>query len=156
MSIVNYINRSCPKGVSHSHTTGNNEKNLNSCDLCNPSNVFIWRCANYFRKQTIFVNNQQEKALRYALSQSNQYYLPNELQDIIISYADYTIKRLIDIKLDYSGIDHIMSCRPCSKRLLDWFENNTCNNHVLPRKNYDKDTSNKLFKNINFKDIIIQ
>ena len=132
MSLVRYINNKCPC-TSHTHTTGNNYMN-ESCAICSPQKYNFSRfCSKYYSKKIIYFSNKQEYAFRECLTNLSEYYLPTELQDLILTFTDIVETKFIKIKLNKEGIDHLMSCSDCSYDFVNWLDKNSCNIHILPR-----------------------
>ena len=130
MLLEQHINKHCPR-VSHTHNKGHKNIKQINCYLCNQSLIpnFKWECNLYFKIEN--VNIQEEFIIRRILTYSTLFYLPVELQDIIINYCVY--RNYIPIKLEKYSIDHMCRCYECSPKFLKWIDVNTCNKHMLPR-----------------------
>jgi len=136
MSLVNFINKFCPNGVSHSHETGNNNKN--TCLLCQDNQErknFKKYCKKHFIEKKHTPNNNQIIILNKLFS-DEKYFVPLEIQEKIFEYLNYTEKILIPIVLNEPGIMHLMSCRLCSNDFIEFLDKESCGHHKLPRKIY--------------------
>ena len=132
MLLAEHINRHCPK-VSHIHSKGTNNLEPSQCILCNQNLLanFNLSCDLYFIMEPLKIPHIN--VLRQIFNKSDKFYLPVELQDIIIKYS--TRKKYLTINLDKYGIIHMINCRKCSPIFLIWLDKNSCRNHILPRIN---------------------
>ncbi|VVU95680.1 hypothetical protein CPAV1605_1435 [seawater metagenome] len=134
MNLVNYINSKCPVGFSHSHCLGENPKNNKTeCALCQNHQKIFGKCIN-FKKITITTPSIDEiTTLKFCLTKSDKYYLPVEIQDIVIKFCKYREIKYPVLKLDKEGIDHMTKCLKCTQMFVNWYQNEACNRHMLPR-----------------------
>lgn len=138
MSLVSYINKYCPNGVSHSHCNGYNMglKSKKKCALCTNNKIrknFSRICSKYYEIKTYFFDEEQIKAIRKSLTNSEKFYLPTEIQDVIIKFGTYNENIKIPILLNDSGIGHLMTCKQCSTSFIKWINNESCLDHMIPR-----------------------
>ncbi len=136
MDLVRYINNKCPIGISHSHELGERpQNNKSSCVLCTNKPKGFWICINH---KVVTIEKPSIKSLltlKYCMTYSEKYYLPKELHDIVFKFCVYKKVTYPILELDKIGIDHMLSCRLCSSTFVNWYENEACNRHMLPRKN---------------------
>ena len=132
MLLAQHINKYCPK-VSHVHSKGDSNLDASKCILCTQNiSDFTWKCNLYFKMEPL--EDIKIMLLRKIFTESIDFFLPIELQDIIIKYS--TVKKYMPIKLDKYGINHMLNCYICSRKFLLWLNKNTCNQHMLPRLQY--------------------
>ena len=135
MSLVSYVNRSCPVGVSHFHGPSTTPKLRTVCLLCGDEKKrgqFCWHCKDYNNKKVIELNKEQLFILHLIFS-SEDFYIPNELRDIIFKKSVIIRIESIPIKLDEQGIDHMYNCRKCSRKFLEFLDKHSCSRHIIPR-----------------------
>tara|TARA_B110001469_G_C9575577_1_gene285448 strand:+ start:460 stop:903 length:444 start_codon:yes stop_codon:yes gene_type:complete len=141
MELHSYINSKCPVGVPHSHCSGK-PTNRTGCVLCAPYNIYMGKCDNYFRTHRVFLEEEKKYILNRCLD-FYPIYIPPEIREIIIGFADTIVHILLDIRLDGAGIDHMMSCHICSHKFISWLDGHSCSDHVLPRiRDYTVDDLN--------------
>ena len=152
MSLVSHINRICPKGVSHTHGPNvlNNSPNNTSCCLCTDNLVrkqFHKTCKNFQNEVTYSLSKEKLLTLNIIFSRE-EFWLPQELRDIIFKKSVYTILVPIPIKFDKIGIDHMLNCRLCSRDFMIFLNKHSCNNHIIPRINYGDENDINFLMNI--------
>jgi hypothetical protein len=147
MSLVKQYNSICPC-EDHKHRiaskleyTNNKLYKLKSCFLCDPKirkNIVLnYECNLY--EEIIVVT--LPKISRHILinifsglyNKNTKYFIPTELQDIIIEYCSYK-KKINKIKyINEDSINHMANCNICSKKLLNFTTLNACSHHNIPR-----------------------
>ena len=128
MSLVEIVNKRCPVGVSHVHCRGTRLKNNKPfCFLCDPRGDSV---ALSFERTCPFAVEK----IKYILSE-NQINIPVEIYLIIRDILLNGIVEEFKIKIDPKGINHMLKCRNCSKILIKYVNNFSCNRHILPRSN---------------------
>ena len=146
MSLVSYLNRSCPVGVSHFHGASTTPKRRSVCLICGDEKKrqqFCWYCKDYVNEKVIELSKEQLFVLHLIFSRED-FYLPIELRDIIFKKSIIVRIEPIPIKLDEQGIDHMYNCRKCSKKFLEFLDEHSCSRHIIPR------ISNENYLNIRF------
>lgn len=136
MSLVSYINRSCPVGVGHYHGPSPKQRPYRTqCCLCTDNldrQNFCWFCPDYCNETEIKLNRDQLFVLHLIFSRENLW-LPIEIRDIIFKKSIFIRKTKIPIRFNEKGIDHIYECRKCSRKFLEYLEKKSCSNHIIPR-----------------------
>ena len=145
MSLVNTINNYCPKGVPHRHRQKYNlgwGRNRDCClcagEQCRKRFNFIEKCDLY--KQKVTIKPKMNALVTSILIFSNiknekpEFCLPLELQRIIFDFMKIQFQKPIDINLNEPGIKHLMNCKKCAPKFIDWLDKNACPGHVLPRR----------------------
>ena len=135
MSLVSYLNKSCPVGVSHYHGPSEEVNDRIECCLCVDNQErqnFCWYCPNYINRIELKLNNQQLLTLNIIFSKE-EFWLPNELRDIIFEKSIFTLQESLPIHLNEKGIDHIYGCRKCSRKFLEFLDKHSCSGHIIPR-----------------------
>ena len=129
------LNMYCPN-ISHDHRIAihKDKTKLTECALCsydvNSRTNFNWICKDHYNISFHKLDDDSENIARELLYK----YLPNEMIDIIIYYTNYYKKHIImPIPIISDSLQHIVSCKYCSEKLLSWVNKNTCDNHMLPR-----------------------
>ena len=152
MSLVQHINRICPVGVGHYHGRNplNNSPNNTECCLCTDNSVrrqFHKTCPNFKKEVTYFLSKKKLLILNIIFSRED-FWLPQELRDMIFKKCVYTVMVPIPIRFDKVGIDHMLNCRLCSRNFMIFLDKHACNNHIIPRINNDDENDMNFIMNI--------
>lgn len=103
------------------------------CTFCNPIlkkeydlNII---CPNY----NLVYRKKLDKEIMNLLKKifSEQYYLTNELIEIIISFIELIKINKIS-KINADSVLYFSNCITCSNKLLEFYDKNICSKHYLP------------------------
>ena len=144
MSLVEIVNKRCPKGVGHVHSRGTRLKNNKPfCFLCDPIGDSVAlrfeRTCPFAIENVSYILTLDQKCALFTgfrhLQNKYQIHIPVEIYLII---RDILVKGIFEefkIKIDVKGINHMLDCRKCSKTLIKYVDIFSCNRHILPRSN---------------------
>ena len=144
MSLVKLVNKRCPVGVSHVHCRGTRLKNNKPfCFLCDPRGdsvalSFERTCPFAVEKIKYILSENQKCALFLGFNYLQSKYQINIPVEIYLIIRDILLNGIVEefkIKIDPKGINHMLKCRNCSKILIKYVNNFSCNRHILPRSN---------------------
>jgi hypothetical protein len=135
MSLVIFYNTLCPR-INHEHRRNNNPINFEKCILCvntKERELFVKYCDNYFNLLPQFTQ-PSEYITRNIFSQGPEHLrLPVELQDMIFKLCWQKKKYNKPIFFDENGLFHMTNCIYCVSFIVNFINNNSCNNHNIPR-----------------------
>ena len=162
-SLVNYINTFCPIGVPHRHRQKFGGTNPNQiCAICCSDEMrkrynFIERCPDHNIIKTVPPTLEAKVTAILIFSCKNNssitlnldFYLPLEMQRIILKFMEKKVRVNVPINLDEPGIKHMMECRRCVRKFMKWLDKNVCRNHSIPRPelnfyHFDRDYNDSL------------
>lgn len=105
-----------------------------NCNFCNPKLKLEYDlniiCKDYKTKVRKLLD-QEVKNLLLKIFNTNKFFLPNELINIIFEYAEYNEINKIS-KINADSVLHFQNCKTCSIKVLKFYEEKLCFNHFLP------------------------